>query len=163
MISDLKTDSFDFYSFDIKNLEHQRALYKLEEDPQIRRWFGNFEEYFTDTSDVVDGLNNKFLVGKDDSIIGFVVLYDSFKFFNLDYGLLPEYRGIRLNSEQTLGSKLLLETSETILRNNAEVEYLRCYIDLQNVRSISAAKRAGFIKYKEIIAGYGEYHKVREL
>lgn len=154
-----KSDSFDFYSFDTKSPEHLKALYELEDDPQIRRWFGNFGEYFKDTTDIITDLNGKFLVGRQDEIIGFISLYDSFKFINLDYGLLPAYRGIRLDSEHTIGSKLLLETSEVILKNYAQIEYLRCYIDLNNIRSISTAKKAGFTCHKELIVGYADYRK----
>lgn len=163
-MTNFNTPNFEFYSFDKNSEEHQKALFLLEEDPLIKRWFGNFGKFFySDPEDVISELNGKFLVGKGDDIIGFVSLLDCFKYVNLDYGLLPNFRGIRDNSNLTIGSKLLLETSDTILKNNAQIEFLRCYIDLNNIRSISAAKKAGFVCHREIIAGYGEYRKSREL
>ena len=156
------TENFEFLTFDKNNIKHIETAYLIQDDPVFSNYFGYMEDYFeVIDSDQVD-LSGNYITYLNNEIVGFVTLYDYYTHANLDYGLLEKYRGYRLE-KSSLAVSMIKEFSNEVFKRTKELEYFKAFINNYNVKSIEAAKRAGFVFFKESVLNSSEYRKYRSL
>lgn len=161
-MKNIETESFKFLTFDSKNKSHQEVIRLINNDLLFRKYFGDMSEYFEDIDFGVLDFTGNYMVYLNNSIVGFISLYDYYKYSTLHYGLLSNYRGMRLE-KNSVAVSMIKEFSDIIFENAVKMEYLAAYIDRCNIKSIETAKKAGFVFYEEKILNNLEYRKYRNL
>ncbi len=155
-MSSFETASLQFFSYDFTSPSHHAFVKELISDPNVDKYLKNVEGFIYRDTEIP--LNNAFLVGKGDNIVGYINLYEELNTVAMDYAVRPSFRGIRNNSNETIGCEILRETSEFILDNYEFIRFIRLYIAKSNIRSIKAATRAGFVLNDSFFEG-DEYIK----
>lgn|SRR5574344_50326 len=150
-----RTNSFNFYTFNIEEEEHQRFLYALLKDKDTKRFLTNIDSFLEEENS--DFLDSSYVVGNDDKIVGYISLFKEFnindyKGVSYNYAIHPEFR------HHGLGSRLLTETSDYLFARFKFIKFIELLISDHNFNSINAAKKAGFINDEGML-----YHKYREL
>lgn len=158
-MNSFNTKSFNFYTYDYTNENHRTFIKELLADPLVNNYIKDIDTFLYQESD--DPLNSAYLVGKDDLIVGYINLYEYHLIVDIDLAVGESFRGIRNNSLETVGTKILRETSEYILDNYKFIRYLRVMIAASNIRSIKTALNAGF-KYVDHFSEGNEYRKYIE-
>ncbi len=148
MNSDFYSDSFCFLAYDKDNPEHVRALEKLLSDPLVDEYFNSLESNLKDEDTFWD---SAYLVSNYDEIIGYLAIFMDAKEAELHYAVVPEFRGIRNNSNETIGCQIVREASIGLFRRCKSLKYLKLMIEKSNIRSTKAALRAG---YKQVEKGF---------
>ena len=156
-MTSFNSEHFSFFTFDPLNFRQLDFVKELTKDPLIASQLLLLEEnlYYTNSDDL---LSNAYLVGMDDNIVGYLSLYNYTNHVGMDYAVHSDFRGIRNNSNETIGCQILKESSEFIFREYKKIEFLKLLISNRNIRSIKAALRAGFTSPEK---GYDvtEYYK----
>lgn len=159
MIS-FNSDHFCFYTPDINNYKDIMAIDSLSEDPLIREYLGtSFDEFLTFNGNALT--DSAYLVGYQDTIIGYMALFDYYKYLEMQYAVLDNARGRKLSLNETTGSMILKESSKVLFRKVPSLEYIRLCIDKNNIRSIKTAQSAGFVLTDKSYYSLNEYRKVR--
>ncbi len=158
----LETENFEFLTFDSKNKKHQEIVKIINKDLLFKKYFGDMSEYFEDIDFGNIDFTGNYMVYLNDSIVGFISLYDYYKYSTLHYGLISNYRGMKLN-RNSIATSMVKEFSNSIFENAVKMEYLSAYIDKENIKSIEVAKKAGFIFYEDNILNTQEYRKYRKI
>lgn len=157
MNSDFYSDSFCFLAFDESNPEHVRALENLLSDPLVDEYFNSLESNLEGDSDFWD---SAYLVSNYDSIVGYLAFFMDAREAELHYAVVPEFRGIRNNSNETIGCQIVREASTGLFSRCKSLKCLKLMIDKSNIRSTKAAIRAG---YKQVSKGlYNKFVLSRE-
>lgn len=157
MNSDFYSDSFCFLSFDKDNPEHVEALEKLVSDPLVDEYFTSLEAHLENDSSFWD---SAFLVSNYVDIVGYLAVFMDAKEAELHYAVVPEFRGIRNNSNETVGCQIVREASTSLFSRCKSLKYLKLMIEKSNIRSTKAALRAG---YKQVSKGkFNEFNLKRE-
>ena len=152
------TKSFNFFTLDQENSKHLYFLRELLKDEKVSAYLKDIDTFLLkDTNEL---LNNAYLVGLNDNIVGYLNLFDYAKCVEMHYAVLNNYRGIRDNLGDTIGCRIVKESAESIFTSYKRIEYIRLYIDEENIESISLAKRAGFTLNNKYLTDY-EYRKYR--
>lgn len=141
-MSSFKTKNFQFFSYDFSSKYHQDFVRELIKDPNVETYIKNIEAFIYRDTEIP--LNNAYLVGKDDLIVGYINLFEERLIVEMDYAVSPNMRGIRNNSNETIGCQILRETSEYLFDSYDFIKFIRLSIAKSNIRSIKAAERAGF-------------------
>lgn len=159
-MSSFYTDNFEFMTYDPKDYDHVLALQSLENDPQVQEYLHTISEYLED-SDGKDTLNQAYLVGNDFGIVGYLAMfnYDSMEEFH--YATLSEYRGIRNDSNETIGAQIVKEASQEVFDRYRFIKRIRLIIKAENIRSIKTAEACGFKRTDEK-PDFVEYQKERK-
>lgn len=137
--------NFSFFTFDYNNHEHLNFLRSMEKDPLVQKYLKSISVFLLE-KDSSDELSNAYLVGHNNDIVGYLNLFNDGDSEEFHYAVAPNFRSIRNNSNETYGCQILKEASETIFERHLEIEYIKLYIEKVNLRSINAARRAGFFK-----------------
>lgn len=148
MNSDFYSDSFCFLAYDKDNPEHVKALEKLLSDPLVDEYFNSLESNLEDEDTFWD---SAYLVSNYDEIIGYLAIFMDAKEAELHYAVVPEFRGIRNNSNETIGCQIVREASIGLFRRCKSLKYLKLMIEKSNIRSTKMALRAG---YKQVEKGF---------
>ena len=157
----IETNNFQFLSFNQNNIKHQELIELMEDDPLICRYLGSMKRHF-ETIDFADDISGHYLAFNKDDFVGFITLYDYAKYQGLDWAVIKDYRGIRLN-DSTYATLMIKEVTDELFLRRRELEYFRAYIDRNNIRSIKMAQKAGFVlkeRYSPI--PHDSYVKERE-
>ncbi len=141
-MNNFSTSSFDFYIYNISNNKNNEIINRLNGDTTIRKYFLNVK-YFLG--------NSFYLVMKDNAYVGFLHIHDYYRTMELSWALLKDYQAVKINSEETIGSRLVKEASNEILNSNSEVINLRALIAQNNIKSAKVAEKAGFIKINDYL------------
>lgn len=141
-MSSFETKNFQFFSYDFTSKYHQNFVRELIKDPNVNTYIKNIEAFIYRDTEIP--LNNAYLVGKDDLIVGYINLFEDRLIVEMDYAVTPNMRGIRNNSNETIGCQILRETSEYLFDSYDFIKFIRLSIAKSNIRSIKAAERAGF-------------------
>ena len=158
-MSEFKSKSFDFFSYDYSNPAHILLARRLIADPTINEYIKNIEAFIYEDTGIP--LNNAYLVGHNDDLVGYINLYEKRGIVDMDYAVDSTFRGIRNASGETIGSQIIRETAETIFDSYEFVKFIRLTIAASNIRSIKAAERAGF-KLKDHFFEGNEYQLHRK-
>lgn len=150
------TPSFNFYTFDIYNEGQSDLVNKLYADPSVSKYIKDLDTFIEEPFNGL--LNSTYIIGEDDSLIGFISLFDYSKYVSLNYALDRDYRGLRNTIGETKGCMLLKETSDFIFKKDKAKEYVELFIHKDNFRSIKTSLKAGFINDDGML-----YHKYRGL
>jgi len=139
------TESFEFLKFDPTVFKHQEFLQNLKQDEVIESQY-RIEKIIEDLETLDDGVLQTYLVGnKTEDIIGFMgIKTEWFKQLELDWAVIKKIRGLRDRNLETIGSKIIREASNYLLKQQKDLQYLKMFIDQQNIRTIKAAFHAGF-------------------
>lgn len=151
-MNNFKTKNYEFVTFDKVLPKHVEAFMALENDPKVQEYFGVLTDFLDE---------NFLLASKEGNIVGFISLYQNDRVEFIDWGLLSAYRGIRVNSEHTIGSQMVLEATNEIFKRNKLIDYFRADIRKDNIPSAILAERAGFTIHKKTSDGEAEYQKYR--
>ncbi len=155
-MSSFETKSFEFFSYDFSLESHREFAKDLIRDPNVDKYLKNVDAFIYNDTEMP--LNNAYLVGNKDNIVGYINLYERINAVEMDYAVGPKFRGIRNNSNETIGCQILRETSEYIFENYDFIKFISLYIEKSNIRSIKAAQRAGFKLVDSFYTG-NEYRK----
>lgn len=139
----IKPSSFELYSFNPSNESHQVFLNEILNDKLTSAYLKDIDVFLLAKTNE-NPLENAYLVGKDNEIIGYLNLFDYANCVEMHYAVSPHFRGIRDNLNETLGCKFVKATSDFIFENYQRIEYIRLFIDKYNIESIKMALRAGF-------------------
>lgn len=155
-MSSFETKDLKFFSYDFSSPTHRAFVKELIGDPSVEQYLKNVDAFIY--QDTEEPLNNAFLVVKGDDIVGYINLYEKHRIVDMDYAVRPSFRGIRNNSNETVGCEILRETSEFLFENYQFIKFIRLMIASSNIRSIRAALRAGFTLSDHYFEG-DEYRK----
>lgn len=155
-MSSFETPSLNFFSYNPSEEEHRAFVKELVADPKVNEYLKNVDAFIYQDTGIP--LNNAYLVGKGDDIVGYINLYEHTRIVEMDYAVRPSFRGIRNNSNETIGCEILRETSEFLFDNYDFIRFISLYIAKSNIRSIKAAQRAGFVVQDYLFNG-DEYRK----
>ncbi len=159
-MSSFITPSFRFFTFDYTSKSHIEFLKVMKKDEDVSKYLGSIEDFLIQ-GDSEDELNNAYLVGRGNNIVGYLNLFNGGIGEEMHYAVSPNFRGIRNNSNETMGCQIVKEASTSIFRRHKEIEYISLFIEKMNIRSIKVAERAGF-KLEKIWGTLYEYHKYSE-
>jgi len=144
-----KTDNFKFYNLNINHPEHQKLIELFEMDELVLEEFG--DDFLGHLSERLD--KTYVVANENDELIGFLGFYEMVKakvsFLDMHFSLEKSYRGIRDNSNETVGMKMVKESSDFLLANRKTIEYIQLSIHYHNKGSLAAAEAAGFIHFKQ--------------
>lgn len=148
------TESFEFYDFNPNLLLHETFVNTLINDESITKWLPYLNEALFNPK--FSGLSQRYLVGQEDSLIGFFIIYRApEKPFELELsgGIKSELRSasgeprqLREQSKETIGSRMLRETSNFLLAEHHLTKLIALQIDYYNIKSIKSALHAGFVR-----------------
>lgn len=79
----LETENFEFLTFDSKNKKHQEIVKIINKDLLFKKYFGDMSEYFEDIDFGNIDFTGNYMVYLNDSIVGFISLYDYYKYSTL--------------------------------------------------------------------------------
>ena len=152
-MNEFSTASFDFYHFSPGEEQHRNLIMELNSDTESLLHLGIiFDILLVETGD----LCQVYMVGnKAGEIIGYLNVFDNFysevgpSTLAMHYAVAKSFRTIgdyntRNRSIETVGSKILRESSNHFLETNAKLRELALFINANNIRSIKAALHAGF-------------------
>lgn len=157
---DFSSKNYHFMTYNSKDINHLKAKYHLSTDPSIRKWMGDSIDYFLEAEPSQDITNSAFLVARENKIIGYLALFDYYKSLEMHYALISSARGYKYSLTETTGCSLLKEASSAIFEIVPSIEYLKLYIDRENINSINAAINSGF-SFSEKQSATDEYRKYR--
>lgn len=158
---EFSTENYHFMTFDPYRLDHLKAEMYLNTDPDIRRYLGDSIKEFLEFPDQTSLNDAAFLVSRNDRIIGYVALFDYYRFLDMHYALLRSARGFAFSKTETTGSSLIKETSSAVFKRTPSLDFIKLYIDQNNINSMRAAENAGFKIYGEVVDFNLEYRKYR--
>lgn len=157
----IETNNFQFLSFDKNNSKHQELIELMEDDPLIIRYLGSMKRHF-ETTYFADDISGHYLAFNNDNFVGFITIYDYAKYQGLDWAVIKDYRGVKLN-ESSVATTMIKEVTDELFLKRRELEYFRAYIDRNNIRSIKMAQKAGFVlKERNSPILHDSYVKERE-
>lgn len=141
-----RTNNYEFFKFNPKSDEHLECINTLLNDKYVRMYL--------DTSSVMDFLSvaslddeisdSAFLVGMNDSIVGYLSTFSGINFIDLQYALMSDMRGVKVNSFDSVGSLMIKEASSELFKRYEYVKFLRVYINENNIASLKMAHKVGF-------------------
>lgn len=142
-MENIETLNFSFLSFDSNNNKHQEIVSLMEDDPLINKYLGSMQKHF-EITDFSDEISGHYLAFKNEDFVGFITIYDYQKYQGLDWAVIKDYRGVKLNNE-SVATLMIREITDEMFLRRRELEYFRAYIDRENIRSIKMAQKAGFV------------------
>ena len=155
-MNDFETKNFKFFSYDITNELETDFVKELLNDEDTKNYIKSIDALINKES--INPLRSTYLVSKDDSIVGYLNLYEEYNVVEIDLAVAPKERGIRNNSNETVGCQILKEVSEYLFDNYIFIRYLKGIIAKSNIRSIKTIQNAGF-KYIDSFSEGEEYRK----
>ena len=158
---EFSTENHHFMTFDPNRLDHLKAQMYLNTDPDIRRYLGDSIEEFLEVPDQYSLNDAAFLVSRNDKIIGYVALFDYYRFLDMHYALLKSARGFAFSKTESTGTSLIKETSSAVFKRTPALDFIKLYINKNNINSMRAAQNAGFKLYGEVADYNFEYRKYR--
>ena len=158
---EFSTENYHFMTFDPNRLDHLKAKMYLNTDPDIRRYLGDSIEEFLEVPDQYSLNDAAFLVSRNDKIIGYVALFDYYRFLDMHYALLWSARGFTFSKTESTGTSLIKETSSAVFKRTPALDFIKLYINKNNINSMRAAQNAGFKLYGEVADYNFEYRKYR--
>ena len=154
------TEHYDFMTFDPKRLDHLKAKMYLATDLSIRKYLGDVTVFLEDTEE--KGLmDSAFLVGRNDKIVGYLALFDYYRHVDFHYAVIPSHRGFKYSLTETTGASIIREASDELFKITPVIDFIRLYIDKNNINSLRAAESAGF-SYCESVLQTDIYKKFRK-
>ncbi len=133
-------DNFILEEYNEKNMEHKTVLVKLENDLKTQKYLGDLEilnEFIKENKN--NGLiSNFYIVYFHYNPIGIITINQYNKFYEISYGILPEYR------KQNFAVLLLKEFSKKLFKKYKEIDQLDLRINIKNIGSQRVATLAGF-------------------
>lgn len=157
-----KTNNFEFFRFNPNKEDEFEAINTLLSDKYVKKYLGNadireFLLYAKDNDEICD---SSFLVGMKDEVVGFLSTFSGLNSIDLQYALLPQFRGKKVNDKDTIGRLMIKEAADELFDRYAYVKFLRVYINEANVLSINMAKKVGFEVVRDGFSPY-ELHLKR--
>ena len=155
------TKNFEFFSYDFNNEMETSFLKELINDESTNKYIKNINALIN--KEGYNPLRNAYLVGKDNEIVGYINLYEKLNIIDIDIAVGPRFRGIKNNSNETIGCQILKDVSEYLFDNYIFIRYLRAMIAKSNNRSIKTVTNAGFKYIDSYFEGeeYRKYHNKR--
>jgi RimJ/RimL family protein N-acetyltransferase len=158
---EFSTENYHFMTFDPNRLDHLKAKMYLNTDLDIRRYLGDSIKEFLESPDQYSLNDAAFLVSRNDKIIGYVALFDYYRYLDMHYALLGSARGFVFSKTESTGTSLIKETSSAIFKRTPALDFIKLYINKNNINSMRAAQNAGFKLYGEVAYYNFEYRKYR--
>ena len=155
----MKLNNFDLITFDLENKEHLILLEKIIKSNGSELISGDIKRFVERNIELnkKDNITNCYIIENNNSFIGLAFLnYHPEEKRNeellseeieIGLGILPEFRG------KHLGSQFEKEFSEYLLNKYPQFDEVVARIENTNIKSINAAKKAGFEHTKD-----DEYH-----
>ena len=128
---------------------YEEKIAELEND--VDYWQDRALEAESNLEDEDTFWDSAYLVSNYDEIIGYLAIFMDAKEAELHYAVVPEFRGIRNNSNETIGCQIVREASIGLFRRCKSLKYLKLMIEKSNIRSTKTALRAG---YKQVEKGF---------
>ena len=136
-----KIGNFDLVSYDPINSEHFNLKLELRNDPNFKKYFGEFflkniDDIFAPSNDLEVG--KAYVVLEKNQVIGMIRIFSchSAGYMEIQYAIRPILRN------QGYGSKVLKELTQYFLDN--EMVCISLDIDKNNVASIKCALNNGY-------------------
>lgn len=143
------TENYEFMTFDPYSLDHLKAKTYLVTDLSVRKYLGDISDILQ--SPVSTGLTDSaFLVARNDKIVGYLALFDYYKHIDMHYAVISSHRGFKYSLTETTGASIVREASDELFKLVPAIEFIRLYIDKNNINSRRAAESAGFKLYGEV-------------
>ena len=155
----MKLNNFDLITFDLENKEHLILLEKIIKSNGSELISGDIKRFVERNIELnkKDNITNCYIIENNNSFIGLAFLNyhpeekEDEKILSeeieIGLGILPEFRG------KHLGSQFEKEFSEYLLNKYPQFDEVVARIENTNIKSINAAKKAGFEHTKD-----DEYH-----
>lgn len=161
-MTEFKTNNFIFFRFNPTNDDEMEAVNTLLNDKCVQKYLGNVDirDFLLASRDDDEISDSSFLVGFNDEIVGYLSTFSGLDAIDLDYAVLPQFRGKKVNERDTYGALMIKEASSELFRRYAYVKFLRVYINESNVLSLEMAKKIGFEVVRDGFSPY-ELHMKR--
>lgn len=145
-MTEFKTNNFIFFRFNPTNDDEMEAINTLLNDRYVQKYLGNVDirDFLLASRDDDEISDSSFLVGFNDEIVGYLSTFSGLDVIDLEYAVLPQFRGKKVNERDTYGALMIKEASSELFRRYAYVKFLRVYINESNVLSLKMAKKVGF-------------------
>ena len=155
----MKLNNFDLITFDLENKEHLTLLERTIKSNGSELISGDIKRFVERNIELnkKDNITNCYIIENNNSFIGLAFLnYHPeekrdekilSEEIEIGLGILPEFRG------KHLGSQFEKEFSEYLLNKYPQFNEVVARIENTNIKSINAAKKAGFEHTKD-----DEYH-----
>ena len=140
----VRLKTLNITTYDQDNKKKYRFVREMASDPLIFAFVSNKLEYelikSQNDSEVLIG--SSYIVCDDKKLVGYLKLaeFDMSGVLTIHYAVHPDYR------HQGYGVKILNETIYYAKHNIDKANFIRLYINNKNNRSVSCAKKAGYIK-----------------
>ncbi len=157
-MNSFETSNFKFFTYDFNNKLDVEFIKELIEDEDTDRYLKSIVAFIN--KDSFNPLKTAYLVSNNDNIVGYLNLYEENRIVELDLAVGPKHRGIKNNSNETIGCQILKEASNYLFDNYIFIRYLRGMIAKSNIKSIKTALNAGFVYYGSYSEGE-EYRKYK--
>lgn len=145
-MTEFKTNNFIFFRFNPTNDDEMEAINTLLNDRYVQKYLGNVDirDFLLASRDDDEISDSSFLVGFNDEIVGYLSTFSGLDVIDLEYAVLTQFRGKKVNERDTYGALMIKEASSELFRRYAYVKFLRVYINESNVLSLKMAKKVGF-------------------
>lgn len=145
-MTEFKTNNFIFFRFNPTNDDEMEAINTLLNDRYVQKYLGNVDirDFLLASRDDDEISDSSFLVGFNDEIVGYLSTFSGLDAIDLEYAVLPQFRGKKVNGRDAYGALMIKEASSELFRRYAYVKFLRVYINESNVLSLKMAKKVGF-------------------
>lgn len=145
-MTEFKTNNFIFFRFNPTNDDEMEVINTLLNDRYVQKYLGNVDirDFLLASRDDDEISDSSFLVGFNDEIVGYLSTFSGLDAIDLEYAVLPQFRGKKVNERDTYGALMIKEASSELFRRYAYVKFLRVYINESNVLSLKMAKKVGF-------------------
>ena len=144
------TESFHFLQFNPNEAVYQDFFKLLTRDKDIADNI-KLKEIEEDIKNFVEGISSFLITNYNEDFMGILTLNNGgHQYPSLDWAILKDFRGIRYNNNETVGSKILREASNYLLLSDQELKVLRLYIAEKNISSLNAALHAGFVPFDRV-------------
>lgn len=158
-MTSFSTEYFDFYTYDPNNPKHIEAKESLENDPIVNNYLKSIDLNLNmNISDYI--FDNTYLVAVNDTIVGYLAMFDYGKIEELHYAVIDKYRGLRIAKDETIGEAIVKDASEALFDRYKGLKYIRLFIESSNIRSAKVASKVGF-KLCERYKDANEYRKYK--
>ena len=98
-MTEFKTDNFIFFRFNPTNDNEMEAVNTLLNDRYVQKYLGNVDirDFLLASRDDDEISDSSFLVGFNDEIVGYLSTFSGLDAIDLDYAVLPQFRGKKVN------------------------------------------------------------------
>ena len=140
-MNSFETPNFKFFTYDFNNKLDVEFIKELIEDEDTDRYLKSIVAFIN--KDSFNPLKTAYLVSNNDNIVGYLNLYEDNRIVELDLAVGPKHRGIKNNSNETIGCQILKEALSylEIEKDDISNEWVKNMIILFKIDNFTIQKK----------------------